>query len=43
VIADSWPKSIDDRYAREHWGWKKHHDLHDITKEMIGNLKKQYN
>ena len=43
LIADSWPKSIDDRYAREQWGWEKHHDLHDITKEMIGNLKKQYN
>lgn len=40
AIADSWPKSIDDSYARKDWNWKHNFDLESITNEMIGNLKK---
>lgn len=40
-IADSWPKSIDDAYAREDWGWSPVFDISEMTKEMITNLKKQ--
>lgn len=40
-IADSWPKSIDDSYAREDWGWNPEFDLSAITKEMLTNLRKQ--
>lgn len=39
AIADSWPKSIDDREAREHWGWKERYDLKGLVKNMLENLK----
>jgi nucleoside-diphosphate-sugar epimerase len=35
AIADSWPESIDDRVAREDWGWKPYFDLKAMTKEML--------
>jgi len=35
AIADSWPESIDDRVAREDWGWKPSFDLKAMTEEMI--------
>jgi nucleoside-diphosphate-sugar epimerase len=38
-IADSWPKSIDDREARKHWGWKEKYDLQLLVKSMLDNLK----
>lgn len=38
-IADSWPKTIDDKKAREDWGWKHEFDLDKISIEMIKNLK----
>lgn len=42
-IADSWPKSIDDNYARRDWNWQHNFDLEAITKLMITNLKKPIN
>ncbi len=39
AIADSWPKSIDDSYARKDWGWKNEFDLSGLTLDMIENLK----
>jgi nucleoside-diphosphate-sugar epimerase len=39
AIADSWPRSIEDHYAKEHWGWKPQYDLASMTKEMLDNLK----
>ncbi|WP_437920156.1 NAD-dependent epimerase/dehydratase family protein [Sphingobacterium sp. LRF_L2] len=39
AIANSWPASIDDSYAREDWGWKPTFDLEALTKDMIENLK----
>jgi nucleoside-diphosphate-sugar epimerase len=38
-IADSWPKSIDDREARKHWRWKEKYDLELLVKTMLQNLK----
>lgn len=38
-IADSWPQSIDDSYARDHWGWKPQYDLASMTKNMLDNLR----
>ncbi|HBK82397.1 MAG TPA: NAD-dependent epimerase [Flavobacterium sp.] len=38
-IADSWPVSIDDFYAREHWNWHNDYNLESMTIEMIKNLK----
>jgi len=37
-IANSWPSSIDDSYARTHWEWSHQHDLESIVNEMITNL-----
>ncbi|WP_445737865.1 NAD-dependent epimerase/dehydratase family protein [Mariniflexile sp.] len=41
-IADSWPKSINDAYARQDWKWKHAFKLEDITKEMLLQLNKKY-
>ena len=41
-IADSWPDSIDDIFAREHWGWKHKYDLKSMSEDMMMNLKKKY-
>src|SRR3989344_4347630 len=38
-IADSWPRSIDDKQARKDWGWKHEFTLAKMTKEMLKNLK----
>jgi len=42
AIADSWPQSINDTEARNHWGWKPEFDLDGMTKEMLDNLKADY-
>ncbi|NNF75984.1 MAG: NAD-dependent epimerase, partial [Flavobacteriaceae bacterium] len=38
-IADSWPNSIDDGPAREHWGWEHDFDIDEITAEMLSKLR----
>ncbi len=38
-IADSWPESIDDSFARKDWGWLPEYDLARMTQEMIKQLK----
>lgn len=38
-IADSWPKSIDDREARKHWAWQEKYNLELLVKSMLENLK----
>ncbi len=38
-IADSWPESIDDKQAREDWGWKHKFDLKSMTDDMLSHLK----
>lgn len=40
VIAESWPKSIDDSFAKEEWGWEEKYDLRMMTKEMLVNVSK---
>jgi len=42
AIADSWPSSIDDSYAKKDWGWELKYDLEKMTSDMMENLKKQY-
>ncbi|MFD0939311.1 NAD-dependent epimerase/dehydratase family protein [Pedobacter boryungensis] len=39
-IANSWPKSIDDSFAKKDWGWKPEFDLSKMTEDMLTNLKK---
>jgi nucleoside-diphosphate-sugar epimerase len=38
AIADSWPRSLDDRAAREEWGWRPEWDLPSMTRDMLGKL-----
>ena len=42
AIANSWPQSIDDTLAHDHWGWKHEYDLATMAEDMMLNLKKQY-
>jgi nucleoside-diphosphate-sugar epimerase len=39
-IADSWPASIDDSFAKKDWGWSPEFDLSAMTSDMLQNLKK---
>lgn len=43
LIADSWPRSIDDSEARKDWGWKHEYDLPKLTKVIIENLRIKFN
>lgn len=38
AIAASWPDSIDDTDAQNHWGWKQAFDLDGMTKAMLENI-----
>jgi len=38
-IADSWPNAVDDKAAREEWGWKPGFDLDAMTQDMLKNIK----
>jgi len=38
-IANGWPQSIDDQFARKHWGWKEKYNLEELVKNMLTNLK----
>ena len=42
AIANSWPQSIDDSHAQEHWGWKAEYNLSKMTDDMMSNLKEKY-
>jgi len=39
AIADSWPESLDDRAAREEWGWRPAFDLAAIAADMLAQLR----
>lgn len=41
AIAESWPQSINDNEAREHWGWKEKYDLPKLVENMLVNLKEK--
>jgi len=38
-IADNWPASIDDSYARADWGWQNDFTIENMTEDMFTNLK----
>ena len=42
AIADSWPQSIDDKAAKEEWGWNPSYNLQSMTKDMLEKLGKRY-
>ncbi len=37
-IADSWPQTIDDTFAKNDWGWTPNFNLSNMTKTMLINL-----
>lgn len=39
LIANSWPRCIDDSTATADWGWKPEFDLANLTEDMLHNLK----
>ena len=41
-IANSWPSSIDDSYAKKDWGWQLKYNLEKMSSDMIQNLKRQH-
>lgn len=38
-IADSWPQSINDNEAQQHWNWKPEYDLNSMTEDMLQHLR----
>ena len=42
AIADSWPDSMNDRAAREEWGWRPKFNLEAMTIDMIAHLRKRF-
>ncbi|MDG1571235.1 NAD-dependent epimerase/dehydratase family protein [Robiginitalea sp. M366] len=43
AIADSWPSSIDDREARQDWGWAPQFNLEETTATMLEALQRAGN
>jgi nucleoside-diphosphate-sugar epimerase len=39
AIADSWPSSIDDSIAKQHWGWGAKYNLSEMVSDMLVNLR----
>ncbi|HEY8605541.1 MAG TPA: NAD-dependent epimerase/dehydratase family protein [Noviherbaspirillum sp.] len=39
AIADSWPHSLDDTYARADWGWKARVGLAEMVTDMLENVR----
>lgn len=37
-IAAGWPQSINDKEAREHWGWKNDFNLDQMVEDMLKNV-----
>lgn len=38
AIADSWPQSLDDSYARADWGWHARIGLEQLVADMLGHV-----
>lgn len=41
AVAASWPESIDDSVAREHWKWRPEWDLRSMVSEMLREISKK--
>jgi threonine 3-dehydrogenase len=39
AILDSWPQVLDDRRAREDWGWRPSFDLAQMTDDLIPRIR----
>lgn len=41
LIAESWPKVLDDSNARRDWGWKNDYNIEMMTEEMLKRVRRQ--
>jgi len=41
-IAETWPDSIDDTYARQDWNWQHRFDLDAMVRDMLVNLQNHF-
>ncbi|HYD95437.1 MAG TPA: NAD-dependent epimerase/dehydratase family protein [Noviherbaspirillum sp.] len=41
AIADTWPHSLDDTYARADWGWKARIGLQELVDDMLAHIRPQ--
>ncbi|GAB4331679.1 MAG: L-threonine 3-dehydrogenase [Calditrichia bacterium] len=41
-IAESWPHSLDDHYARKEWGWKPQFTLKNMAPQMLAAIREKY-
>lgn len=41
AIADSWPDRMDDRAAREEWGWSPDYDLPTMVQDMLQHVERR--
>lgn len=39
AILDSWPRSLDDRCARQDWGWRPGYDLEQMTADLVPRVR----
>jgi len=39
AILDSWPRALDDRAARDDWGWRPEYDLDGMTTDLIPRVR----
>jgi len=42
AIADSWPRHLDDRAAREEWDWAPAWDIDRMSRDMVENLRAKF-
>jgi len=40
-IADSWPMSVDDSFARAEWGWSPDYGLDEMVEDMLSRLREK--
>jgi nucleoside-diphosphate-sugar epimerase len=41
-IADAWPQSIDDRYAKQDWGWSYDISVKDLAEKILDGIDDSY-
>jgi threonine 3-dehydrogenase len=39
AILDSWPRALDDRAARDDWGWRPRYDLDAMTDDLVPRIR----
>jgi len=42
IIAESWPRTVDDSKARQDWGWKEEYNLASMSEDMLSNIPRAY-